>query len=203
MLSVDWYVRNIIKHVHPVSNGNSQCRLGAARHSSDASSLAGPVCISSYCPTQDELARFSMFLPNPKQCDWLETRETMWWWLSIGSDDKESSKLSLIPWNLILVKRAPFVWNRWLGTAIPLQGGTCPQTTSSGRNATGTSQSEQVQKINAFSLIHVIYCIQLIYENVTANQLSFTCESPNYYYSLEMEYVLMYCILPNDICGHF
>ena len=33
MLSVDWYVRNRIKHVHPVSDGNSRCRLGAARHS--------------------------------------------------------------------------------------------------------------------------------------------------------------------------
>ena len=33
MLSVDWYVRNRIKYVHPVSDGNSRCRLGAARHS--------------------------------------------------------------------------------------------------------------------------------------------------------------------------
>ena len=33
MLSVNWYVRNRIKHVHPVSDGNSRCRLGAARHS--------------------------------------------------------------------------------------------------------------------------------------------------------------------------
>ena len=33
MLSVDWYVRNRIKHVHPVSDGNSRCRLGATRHS--------------------------------------------------------------------------------------------------------------------------------------------------------------------------
>ena len=33
MLSVDWYVRNRIQHVHPVLDGNSRCRLGAARHS--------------------------------------------------------------------------------------------------------------------------------------------------------------------------
>ena len=60
MLSVDWYVRNRIKHVHPVSDGNSRCRLGAARHSTDVSCLASPVCISSYRPTQDERARFSI-----------------------------------------------------------------------------------------------------------------------------------------------
>ena len=74
MLSVDWYVRNRIKHVHPVSDGNSRCRLGAARHSTTSrvlpaqsasrvtvryvSCLAGPVCISSYRPTRDERARF-------------------------------------------------------------------------------------------------------------------------------------------------
>ena len=59
MLSVVWYVRNRIKHVHPVSDGNSRCKLGAARHSTNVSCLAGPVCISSYRPTQDECARFS------------------------------------------------------------------------------------------------------------------------------------------------
>ena len=57
ILSVDWYVRNRIWHVHPVSDDNSRCRLGAARHSTNVSCLAGPVCISSYRPTQDERAR--------------------------------------------------------------------------------------------------------------------------------------------------
>ena len=47
MLSVDWYVRNRIPHVHPVSNSNSRCRLGLARHSANAPWLASPVCISS------------------------------------------------------------------------------------------------------------------------------------------------------------
>ena len=32
MFSVDWYVTNRIMHVHPVSDGNSQCRLSSARH---------------------------------------------------------------------------------------------------------------------------------------------------------------------------
>ena len=53
MLSVNWYARNRIMHVHPVwdSNShpvwdrNSQCRLGAARHSTNVLCLAGPVCI--------------------------------------------------------------------------------------------------------------------------------------------------------------
>ena len=60
MLLFVWYVRNRIWHVHPVSDGNSRCRLGTARHSTNVSCLAGPVCISSYRPTQDEHARFSM-----------------------------------------------------------------------------------------------------------------------------------------------
>ena len=64
ILSVDLYVRNRIKHVHPVSDGNSRCRLGAARHSTNVSCLADPVCISSYRPTQDERARFSMTSSN-------------------------------------------------------------------------------------------------------------------------------------------
>ena len=40
-------------------------RLGAARHSANASCLAGPVCISSYRPTQDDCARFPMDMSHP------------------------------------------------------------------------------------------------------------------------------------------
>ena len=61
MLSVDSYVRNRIEHVHPVSDGNSWCRLGSARHSAYASCPAGQGHISSYRPTWDEHARFSRY----------------------------------------------------------------------------------------------------------------------------------------------
>ena len=105
----------------------------------------------------------SMFpTKSKKQSDWLQGRRLKLWWLSIGmlsSDDKESLKLFLISWTLILVKKTTFRLKPL--TQFLHLGGTCPQATSSGRKcqltgSRGDLLMSQIQKVNTFSLIYTM-----------------------------------------------
>ena len=56
------YTWSPLKEPWPVSDGNTPCRLGGARHSWNASCLAGPGCISSYRPTQQSMCQKHIYL---------------------------------------------------------------------------------------------------------------------------------------------